>query len=238
MDKRISAIFQSRGFYVSLAVALAAVGIGGYFLLMDRTEPVVETATPVYETVTDTLPEGLTQTARTNDPVEEDPAPAAPVQVLETASMPEDPIEPEAPAAVGAVRTVVQPLTGEVVAAFSVDSLIYDPTLADWRIHDGVDIAAELDAEVFAAAAGVVAAVRDDAMMGTTVVIQHEDGYTTTYSNLRAGAEVLAGDHVAAGQVIGAVGDTAAAESARGPHLHFSVTQNGDVVDPEVFLAQ
>lgn len=238
MDKRISAIFQSRGFYVSLAVALAAVGIGGYFLLMDRTEPVVETAAPVYETVTDTLPEGLTQTARTNDPVEEDPAPAAPVQVLETASMPEDPIEPEAPAAVGAVRTVVQPLTGEVVAAFSVDSLIYDPTLADWRIHDGVDIAAELDAEVFAAAAGVVAAVQDDAMMGTTVVIQHEDGYTTTYSNLRAGAEVLAGDHVAAGQVIGAVGDTAAAESARGPHLHFSVTQNGDVVDPEVFLAQ
>lgn len=238
MDKRISAIFQSHGFYVSLAVALAAAAVGGYFLLMDGREAAVETAAPVYETVTDTLPEGLTQTAQTNDPVEEDPAPAAPVQVLETASMPEDPIEPEAPAAVGAVRTVVQPLTGEVVAAFSVDSLIYDPTLADWRIHDGVDIAAELDAEVFAAAAGVVAAVRDDAMMGTTVVIQHEDGYTTTYSNLRAGAEVLAGDHVAAGQVIGAVGDTAAAESARGPHLHFSVTQNGDVVDPEVFLAQ
>lgn len=241
MDKRISAIFQSHGFYVSLAVALAAAAVGGYFLLMDGREAAVETAAPVYETVTDSLPAGLTAGGEESPPAEE-PTPTAPVQVLETVSpavtMPEDPITPEAPAAAGAVRTVVQPLSGEVVAAFSVDSLIYDPTMEDWRIHNGVDIAAEVDAEVFSAAAGVVAAVRDDPMMGTTVIIQHEDGYTTTYSNLRAGAEVLAGDRVSAGQVIGAVGDTAAAEAARGPHLHFSVTQNGDAVDPEVFLAQ
>ena len=45
-------------------------------------------------------------------------------------------------------------------------------------------------------------------------------------------------DHgtVTAGQVIGAVGTTAAAESAQGPHLHFSVTKDGDAVDPEEYL--
>ena len=44
------------------------------------------------------------------------------------------------------------------------------------------------------------------------------------------------GDTVTAGQVIGAVGTTAAAESAQGPHLHFSVTKDGDAVDPEEYL--
>ena len=46
------------------------------------------------------------------------------------------------------------------------------------------------------------------------------------------------GDSVSAGQTIGTVGDTAAAEAAQGPHLHFSVTKDGDVVDPDDFLNQ
>lgn len=239
MDKRISAIFSGAGLYVSLAVCLAAVAIGGYFLLMDGKEA-VEAAAPVYETVMDPIPADISEPEAS--PADQTVPAASPVQVIETAqpqaTMPEEDIEPVAPTAAGAPRTVVEPLRGEVVAAFSVDSLIYDPTLEDWRIHDGVDIAAELDTQVFAAATGVVTAVQEDAMMGTTVIIEHDGGYKTTYSNLRAGAEVMAGDHVAAGDVIGAVGDTAAAESARGPHLHFSVSKDGDTVDPNEFLNQ
>ena len=45
------------------------------------------------------------------------------------------------------------------------------------------------------------------------------------------------GDTVSAGQIIGAVGTTAAAESAQPPHLHFAVTRDGDAVDPDQFLA-
>ena len=47
---------------------------------------------------------------------------------------------------------------------------------------------------------------------------------------------VTAGDTVTAGQVIGAVGTTAPAESAQGPHLHFSVSKDGDAVDPDTYL--
>ena len=47
---------------------------------------------------------------------------------------------------------------------------------------------------------------------------------------------VKAGDTVSVGTVIGAVGTSAAAESAQPPHLHFAVTKDGDVVDPQVFL--
>ena len=73
-------------------------------------------------------------------------------------------------------------------------------------------------------------------MMGTTVVIDHGDGCQTTYANLQAQPAVEAGDTVSAGQIIGTVGSTAAAESAQAPHLHFAVAKDGDAVDPEEFL--
>ena len=74
--------------------------------------------------------------------------------------------------------------------------------------------------------------------MGTIVTFDHGDGYHATYANLQARPTVEAGDSVTAGQVIGAVGTTAAAEAARGPHLHFSVEKDGDVVDPRQYLSR
>ena len=47
---------------------------------------------------------------------------------------------------------------------------------------------------------------------------------------------VKAGDSVKAGDVIGAVGDTAILESADKPHLHFQVFKDGTPVDPADFL--
>ena len=73
---------------------------------------------------------------------------------------------------------------------------------------------------------------------GTTVTISHAGGYQTVYASLQEHPSVEIGDSVSAGQTIGAVGDTAAAEAAQGPHLHFSVTKDGDVVDPDDFLNQ
>ena len=124
-------------------------------------------------------------------------------------------------------QVVVSPLQGEVVAAFSVDQLLYNETLDDWRTHDGVDIAAAEGDAVLAACAGTVAVRHDDPLMGTTVVLGHSDGYETTYANLQAEPPVEEGETVTAGQAIGAVGTTAAAESAQGAHLHFAVTRDG-----------
>ncbi len=77
--------------------------------------------------------------------------------------------------------------------------------------------------------------VTDDPLMGTTVVLEHDNGYQTTYANLQAKPNVEAGDPVSAGQIIGAVGTTAAAESGQ-PHLHFAVTKDGKAVDPNEYL--
>lgn len=240
MEKKLSALFHGSGFYVSLVVCLAAVAIGGYFLLLDGKTPAVEAAAPVYETVTDVMtPE---EPALPVSEEKDDTPVSVPVQIIEPvrpqAVMPEEKIEPVAPVAAAAPRTVVQPVRGEVVAAFSVDALLYDPTLEDWRTHAGVDIAAEEGTEVCAAAAGTVMAVEEDAMMGASVTIEHDGGYKTTYANLASGAAVMAGDRVSAGEVIGTVGTTAAAEAARGPHLHFSVSKDGDAVNPDEFLSR
>ena len=99
-----------------------------------------------------------------------------------------------------------------------------------------MDISAKPGTTVLAACSGTVLAVKNDPMMGTTVTIGHDGGYQTTYASLQTRPTVEAGDTVSAGQIIGAVGTTAKAESGQSPHLHFSVTKDGDAVDPEEFL--
>ena len=72
--------------------------------------------------------------------------------------------------------------------------------------------------------------------MGTTVVISHSDGYTTLYSSLQENPPVEVGQIVRAGETIGYVGSTAAAESSMGPHLHFSVSRDGERIDPREYV--
>ena len=47
---------------------------------------------------------------------------------------------------------------------------------------------------------------------------------------------VAEGQSVRAGDIIGRVGSTSAAESEMGPHLHFSVSQDGSVIDPHAYI--
>ena len=131
----------------------------------------------------------------------------------------------------------VRPVEGAVVTAYSMDKLLYNETMRDWRTHDGIDIAADAGTAVVAAKAGTVESVEADPIMGMTVTIQHQDKWETVYSSLTDAPEVEAGDEVTAGQVIGFVGETAASESALGPHLHFAVLHDGAASDPESFLA-
>ena len=222
------------GFYAVLVLCLAVAGVGGYFLLASPqpesavqeqpTQQEEETAAPVTD-----LP------AQTPEIIQEDPEPQS-EPVSQPVTMPETPVIPEEPVVAEEPLTVVSPLEGDVVAAFSMDQLLYDETLEDWRTHDGVDIAAAEGSAVLAAAPGTVVAVDNDALMGTTVVIEHDGGYHTLYANLQSPPVVKAGDAVTAGQQIGTVGTSAAAEAARGPHLHFSVTLDGEPVDPAGFL--
>ena len=218
----------SAGFFATMTVFLLAVGISGYFLLLDKEEeplpaiveePVETTVSAAVEEVPEPVVEVLTP-----EPVQETPPPMPEIEVDDT------PVIAEAP------RLIVTPVHGAVLMAFSMEELTYNPTMEDWRTHNGIDIAAASGTTVLAACNGQVLTVEEDALMGTTVILEHDGGYQTTYANLQVAPPVAAGDFVSAGQIIGAVGTTAAAESAQEAHLHFAVTKDGESIDPHTFL--
>ena len=235
MEHKLKSVLSGTGFYLLLAVCLVTAAVSGWFLLFGRDEPAQEETPPpaaVSAPVENAyVPEPEPEPEEDEPPVEA----SAPVEVEIVPTMPEAEID-DTPVMAEPPRLVVEPLKGEVLMAFSVDQLVYSPTLADWRTHDGIDISAKPGTTVLAATAGTVASVEDHPLMGTTVVIEHEGGYATTYANLQAKPTVEPGELVTAGQIIGAVGTTASAEAAQSPHLHFSVTRDGEAVDPSEFL--
>lgn len=226
--------FDGTGAYIALFLVVTALAVAGYWSLIphDTAEkPVVDETPAPSVTIPAVLPESE-ETVMAAPPTSE-PKIIAPAQSAVTLTLPEPEqidLTPVAPS------LVVNPLAGETVAAFSMDELQYSETMGDWRTHDGVDIAAEAGTPVCATSSGTVLDVRDDDLMGTTVVISHDDGFGTLYANLQSTPTVEIGDYVTAGQVIGSVGRTALGESAQPPHLHFSVTENGGFVDPASYL--
>lgn len=223
------------GLYIALFLGLTALAVAGYWMLLPS--PADKTPTPVSEPPV-TTPIAAAPIAPEPPEVkpEEPEEPAEPVQSAVEVTLPEPKPEPAEPVTPVAPRLIVSPLSGETVAAFSMDELAYSETLADWRTHDGIDIKADAGTQVLAASSGTVLSVADDDLMGTTVVIAHDGGYETTYSNLQSVPTVAPEQYVSAGQVIGAVGTTSLAEASMAPHLHFSVTKDGEIIDPQEFL--
>lgn len=137
--------------------------------------------------------------------------------------------------------TFAKPIeNGEIVKDFSIDALVFSETMKDYRVHTGVDIAAELGTEVHSFADGTIAEIKNDPFYGTTIIIEHSSGLQTIYTNLdkQIPEGIKVGATVKAGDVIGAVGNTAIAESADAPHLHFEIKVGSEYVDPKEELAQ
>jgi murein DD-endopeptidase MepM/ murein hydrolase activator NlpD len=106
------------------------------------------------------------------------------------------------------------------------------PILGYMRMHTGVDWAAPRGTPIIAAGDGVVLkAGWDKGGYGNQTLIQHPNGYVTSYNHQSAIAKgVKEGARVRQGQVIGWVGTTG---QSTGPHLHYEVIVNGNKVDPQ-----
>ena len=128
------------------------------------------------------------------------------------------------------------PVKGEIIREFASDSLVFSETLQEWITHKGVDIKADKTTVVAAACDGTVQSIKNDPRYGLTVIINHEDGYQTIYSNLLTAEFVVAGEKVEAGQTIGTVGNTASFEINDGYHLHFEVLKDNEYQDPTILI--
>ena len=129
-----------------------------------------------------------------------------------------------------------KPVDGEIVKEYAKDNLVYSNTLQEWTTHLGIDIKADKTTVVKAAETGTVKTIKNDPRYGLTIVIEHENGYQTIYSNLLSSEFVVEGEKVEKGQSIGTVGNTAAFEIADEAHLHFEVLKDSIQVDPNIYL--
>ena len=118
---------------------------------------------------------------------------------------------------------------------FSDTVLVFSPTMEDYRTHTAIDLTAPLGAEVMAVADGVVKNIWHDPFMGTCVSIEHTGNAVSYYKNLDPVVTegLVIGASVKAGDVIGAVGESAMNEIAQDPHLHFELKVNDKSVDPK-----
>lgn len=214
-NQKSSGNMNGKGYYIALILCAVAIGIAGYLYYQNANDP--------------------------NPSLQKDPSPtggdiqAVATQPTAGGDATGSSTTPPATTPRKSIKTV-SPVSGKTVAEYAMDCLSYNETTRDWRVHNGIDIAAETGTQVSAAADGTVYTVFEDDTMGTTVVIRHDEGYVTQYASLDKNVSVKAGDTVTAGQKIGTVGQTALLETAVGEHVHFSVTCDGKSVDPAEFL--
>ena len=218
--------WEKQGFYVAIAVCLLAVGasswiavqrIGGNELLGESSSVTLSSPTAVDHKVSDVPYTEPSEPDSSSAPISS--APSSSTVSSETASETE------------ASPFFVLPVGGTIMKDFDSDNLQYSETYKDWRLHLGIDIAAEQGTPVLAAADGTVTEVREDALLGTVAVIDHGDGIIASYCGLNKSPSVKQGDKVEAGNQIGVI-DTIPSESVEASHLHFSIEQNGVPISP------
>ncbi len=226
--KRAGKLILGKGFSIVLFLCIAAIGVSVYVLFSGRDAQSEPELPKIPE-----LPDIGLVTALPFSPDETD----APEQTVASQTLIPDVTSTSKPPETSATRIFyVRPLAGEVIRGYSASTPVYNPTMDDWRVHTGIDIAAEEGEAVCAVAAGTVCKVYTDYFKGNVVEIQHLDGRISVYCGLADHPSAAVGDTVTAGTVIGSVGAPSSFESLDGAHLHFEMLQDGTRLDPTLYL--
>ncbi|MEA4919550.1 MAG: M23 family metallopeptidase [Clostridiaceae bacterium] len=234
---KIVSFAEDKGFYIILMLCVIAIGISGYVLFFIpeaeevpgidmglSTEPGLPSATDIVPDYTPEIPDvtiELEPETSVSNPVSDVPSKSDTVKddAEQTWLFNKDP-------------SYLMPVTGEIIRSFSMDALVYDKTMGDWRTHNGIDISCAEGERVLAIADGTVEKVYSDPLLGNVIIIAHADEVKSIYCNLATNETMANGTKVKAGDVIGAVGKTMKTESLMESHLHLAITKNGEYIDP------
>lgn len=132
----------------------------------------------------------------------------------------------------------VSPVEGAVIREYTNDT-IYSKTLNTWRTREGIDFKAEIGSPVVSVLDGVVEKIDNDLTeRGEYIVIKHEDGFKTMYTNLDEEVKVVIGQKVRKGEVIATVGNSSGNYSNEdyGAHLNFVMYLNNEEVNPSEYI--
>jgi hypothetical protein len=115
----------------------------------------------------------------------------------------------------------------------------YREFYGDDRGHQGIDIRAPMQSEIYSVAPGIVKMVYTQTDLterwhnfGIHCRVSHRDGYETIYGHLQE-LSVRPGQRVEAGQWLGPADDSG---NSLGSHLHLHLKKDGIVIDPTPFL--
>ena len=108
-----------------------------------------------------------------------------------------------------------------------------NPVTGLTEFHDGLDIACAIGTPVYATRGGTVQAAGASATLGHYLKLAFDDGYTAVYAHLKS-VGVSVNDTVTIGETVALSGNSG---RSTGPHLHYSLFQNGQYVNPESFVS-
>ncbi len=130
-----------------------------------------------------------------------------------------------------------KPVEGSLARAYSEDPVYWESTTS-YRPNLGLDIKTNIGKPVVAAMDGKVEEIDTATSDGVKIVINHQNGLKTVYSNLDTKVKVTKGQSVTKGTSIGTVGKTTlrSAYEKYGDHLHFEVLKGNDFVDPAKYV--
>lgn len=121
----------------------------------------------------------------------------------------------------------------EVMAFSSGFGYRHAPTKGASTNHKGIDIPGPIGTPIHATADGIVGRAQWVNGYGKYIELEHGNAVETRYGHMSA-LNVVAGQHVKQGDVIGYMGSTG---RSTGSHLHYEVRINGVAVNPTAFLA-
>jgi murein DD-endopeptidase MepM/ murein hydrolase activator NlpD len=128
-------------------------------------------------------------------------------------------------------KPAIWPLAGRLLSHFGRRE---DPFSGHQAFHAGVDLSAPIGAPVRVTADGIVTSAGYSGAYGKLIVVDHGSGLSTYYAHLSR-IDVIPGQEVRMGQVIGGAGATGRVTS---PHLHYEVRIGGSPVNPYPYLAR
>lgn len=129
----------------------------------------------------------------------------------------------------GDPKPFVQPVDGVITSPFGRRRVLNGQPRSP---HSGLDIAGATGTPIIAPAPAQVAVTGDFYFNGNTVLLDHGEGLVSMYCHLSE-IQVAKGDRIERGGQIGLVGATG---RVTGPHLHWSVSLNGNRVDPATLM--
>ncbi|MDR0879092.1 MAG: M23 family metallopeptidase [Clostridioides sp.] len=210
-------LLEKDGFYLSLFVCICLLAIGGVWFTNNNVEKLASNKGEIHLIEND---EDSSRVPTATDSGEN----------LEQAKSDQQQAKTES-------ESILNYVGDAIIKGYSEKEPSYSKTLDVWEIHQGVDVASKVGADVKSLTSGVVKNVFNSDKYGYTVAIENKDkGITLVYSNLNKKVNVTKGQEIKKGKILGTVGETTQTESLDASHIHLEAYEGDKVVDPTGYL--